>query len=87
MLIVEVLSPSTQDFDRGKKFELYRTTASLREYLIVHQDRRHVEHYSRQDEGSWLLREQKGAEGSVVIARLGATILLSDLYAGALDLI
>src|SRR4029077_15376648 len=57
LLIVEVLSPSTQDYDRGKKFELYRTVETFREYLIVHQDRQHVEHYSRRDDGSWLLRE------------------------------
>ncbi len=57
LLIVEVLSPSTENYDRGKKFELYRTMESFRGYLIVHQDRRHVEHYSRQEDGSWLLRE------------------------------
>ena len=44
LLIVEVLSPSTEGYDRGNKFELYRTIESLREYLIVHQDRQHVEH-------------------------------------------
>jgi Uma2 family endonuclease len=84
LLIVEVLSPSTEGYDRGKKFELYRTIASLREYLIVHQDRRHVEHYSKQDDGSWVLREYFG-EGSVAIARLGAHLSLAELYASAID--
>src|ERR1700728_4081380 len=56
LLIVEVLSPSTEGYDRGKKFELYRTIESFREYLIVHQYRRHGERYSRQEDGSWLLR-------------------------------
>jgi hypothetical protein len=60
LLIVEVPSPSTEGCDRGKKFELYRTIESLREYLIVHQDRRHVEHYSKQEDGSRLLREHSG---------------------------
>ena len=84
LLIVEVLSPSTEGYDRGKKFELYRTVPSFREYLIVHQDQRHVEHYSKQDDGSWILREQTGADGSVTIARLGVHIALADLYASAL---
>jgi Uma2 family endonuclease len=84
LLIVEVLSPSTEGYDRGKKFELYRTIESFREYLIVHQDRVHVEHYSKQDDGSWLLRDY--AEGSVAIARLGVHIALRDLYASALNL-
>jgi Uma2 family endonuclease len=86
LLIVEVLSPSTECYDRGKKFEMYRTIESLREYLVVHQDRRHVEHYSKQDDGSWLLRDHAGADGSVAIARLSVHISLGELYASALNL-
>lgn len=86
VVIVEVLSPSTENYDRGKKFELYRTIQSFREYLLIHQDRRHVEHYSKQDDGSWVLREYSGAESSVAIARWGASISLGELYATALDL-
>jgi|SRR5580698_1719175 Uma2 family endonuclease len=86
LLIVEVLSPSTEGYDRGKKFEMYRTIESLREYLLIHQDRRHVEHYSRQDDGSWVLRDYSGAEATVTIARLNAKISLGELYASALDL-
>jgi Uma2 family endonuclease len=85
MLIVEVLSPSTEDYDRGKKFESYRTIASFQEYLVVHQDRRHVEHYSKQDDGSWVLREYLGAEGPVLVGRLGVRIELAELYESALD--
>jgi Uma2 family endonuclease len=86
LLIVEVLSPSTEAYDRGKKFESYRMIESFREYLLIHQDRRHVEHYSKQDDGSWVLREHSGVEGSVSIARLGVQISLGELYAPALDL-
>ena len=86
LLIVEVLSPSTEGYDRGKKFELYRAMPSFREYLLVHQDRRHVEHYSKQDEGSWLLREHAGADSTVTIARLPVRISLGELYASALGL-
>jgi Uma2 family endonuclease len=85
LLIVEVLSPSTEGYDRGKKFELYRTIPSFQEYLVVHQDRRHVEHYSKQDDGSWLLRDHVGVDGSVAIARLGIHISLADLYSSAID--
>jgi Uma2 family endonuclease len=86
LLIVEVLSPSTEGYDRGKKFELYRTIATFREYLLVHQDRQRVEHYSRQDDGSWLLRDHAGTEDAVAIARLNIRIPLADLYASALNL-
>ena len=86
LLIVEVLSPSTEGYDRGKKFELYRTIPSFREYLIVHQDRRHVEHYSKQNDGSWVLREHSGPASSIAVARLGVLISLADLYASAIDI-
>jgi Uma2 family endonuclease len=86
LLIVEVLSPSTEGYDRGKKFESYRTIESFREYLLIHQDRRHVEYYSKQDDGSWVLREHSGVEGLVSIGRLGVQISLGELYAPALDL-
>jgi Uma2 family endonuclease len=86
LLIVEVLSPSTEGYDRGKKFELYRRIESFREYLIVHQDQRHVEHYSKQDDGSWVLREYAGAEAIVDVARLGVRLGLGELYQPAMNL-
>lgn len=86
LVIVEVLSPSTQDYDRGKKFELYRTIESLREYLVIHQDRRFVEHHSKQEDGSWVLREHAGTSATVAIPRLSLQIPLVDLYSTALDL-
>jgi Uma2 family endonuclease len=86
LLIVEVLSPSTEAYDRGKKFESYRTIESFREYLLIQQDRRHVEHYSKQDDGSWVLREHSGVEGSVSIPRLSVNISLGELYASTLEL-
>jgi Uma2 family endonuclease len=54
-LLVEVLSPSTSTIDRREKASSYRTIAALRSYLVVHQDRILVEHYFRDDEGSWHL--------------------------------
>jgi Uma2 family endonuclease len=84
LLIVDVLSPSTEGYDRGKKFELYRTIPSFREYLIVHQDQRYVEYYSRKDDDSWLLRDRTGMDDVLTIARLNIQIPLADLYAAAL---
>ena len=85
LLIVEVLSPSTEGYDRGKKFELYRTIPTFCEYLIVHQDRPHVEHYSKQDDGSWLLRDHKESNDILTIARLNIQIPLANLYSAALN--
>lgn len=86
LLIVEVLSPSTEAYDRGRKFEMYRMIESLREYLLIHQDRRHVEHYSKQDDRSWVLREYSGVDAVFAIPRLNASVPLNELYATALDL-
>jgi Uma2 family endonuclease len=85
LLLVEVLSPSTEAYDRGKKFELYRTIPTFQEYLLVHQDRVRVEHYSRQDDGSWLLREYSDNDAALAITRMNIHIALTDLYAGAQD--
>jgi Uma2 family endonuclease len=83
LLIVEVLSPSTEDYDRGRKFELYRTIETFSEYLIIHQDKPHVEHYSRQEDKSCLLRDYNGKATTVSIPRLATQISLADLYSPA----
>ncbi len=54
---IEVLSPSTQAYDRGDKFIAYRTLESLRDYVLVSQNQMHIEHFARQSDDSWLLRE------------------------------
>jgi Uma2 family endonuclease len=82
---VEVLSPSTEGYDRSKKFELYRTIPSLCEYLLVHQDRPRVEHYSRQDDNSWLLRDHAELNAVLTIARPNIQIPLADLYSALLS--
>ena len=90
VLLVEVLSESTEaassQIARGEKFEMYRMLDSLREYLLIHSDRRHLEHYSRQDDNSWLLREYSGPDAIAPISRMGIQIPLSELYADAFDL-
>lgn len=84
VMTVEVLSPSTEAYDRGKKFESYQLIESFREYVLIHQDRPRVEHYSRQDDGTWILRISSGKDASMHIARFGATISLADLYSAAI---
>jgi Uma2 family endonuclease len=79
-LIVEVLSPSTEAYDRGRKFEQYRSIESLREYLLVASDRVHVDLYSAQSDGGWLLTSANRVEDSLTLESVGAKILLRDLY-------
>ena len=81
IVVIEVLSPSTESYDRGKKFALYREIASLQDYILVHTGSMHVEHFSRQP-GSWLFREYHGAESAVTIASIDCTVLLGDVYEG-----
>lgn len=81
VLIAEVLSPSTEDFDRGTKFGHYRTIDSLKEYLVVWQDLAKIEQHTRTSEGYWLLREITGIDQSIVLESLNSTsIRLADIY-------
>ena len=79
-VIVEVLSPSTEGYDRGKKFQHYRTIRSLQEYLLIAQDDRRIEHYLRREDGFWLLSEAVGAEERVELPTIGCTLALADVY-------
>lgn len=80
-VIIEVLSPSTQDYDRGGKFEDYSTIPSLREYVLVAQEQRLVEHRTLLPDGSWNLRKvQKGS--ALTLASLSVQIQLAEIYRG-----
>ncbi|MFS8071752.1 MAG: Uma2 family endonuclease, partial [Byssovorax sp.] len=72
-IIFEVLSDSTEDYDRGTKFKHYRSIPSFREYVLVSQTEILVEHSIRQEDGSWLLRDH-GAGGRLVLASIGCEI-------------
>ncbi|MEM9353319.1 MAG: Uma2 family endonuclease [Planctomycetota bacterium] len=80
-VLIEVLSESTESYDRGRKSGHYRQLASLQEYLIVSQNEPRVEHYARQGGDHWLLSDAAGPEGRIELASLGATIRLADVYA------
>jgi len=79
-LLAEVLSESTKDYDRGGKFEHYRTLGSLQEYVLIAQDRPHVEHYLRQPDGRWLLEETNRLNDSVTLPSISCTLALAEIY-------
>jgi Uma2 family endonuclease len=83
VVIIEVLSPSTKDYDRGEKFERYRTwLPSLAEYVIVHQSQPQIEHHRRHSEEQWLLTTISGLDATVPVSSIGCEFKLSDIYEG-----
>ena len=79
-LIVEVLSESTRNYDRGDKFQQYRGIPSFREYLLVDQERVHVERYSKQSDGTWSLWETDAIGDAVRLDSVGARLELAEIY-------
>jgi Uma2 family endonuclease len=79
-LIVEVLSPSTEAYDRGRKFEHYRNIESLCHYLLVASDRVQLELFTRQSDRQWLLTTAANPEEQVALPSIGCTVLVSEVY-------
>ena len=79
-VVIEVLSPSTEQFDRRTKATLYRQLQSLEEYFLIAQDRIHVEHYTRQPSGDWSRSDSDRLDDVVELRSVGATLKLSDVY-------
>jgi Uma2 family endonuclease len=79
-LIVEVLSESTEDYDRGQKFQQYRKLPSLLEYAIVAQDALRIEQWIRQPGDRWLLSESSGREASIQFVSIGCMMPLDEIY-------
>ncbi|HYW13482.1 MAG TPA: Uma2 family endonuclease [Longimicrobium sp.] len=78
-IIIEVLSPSTERYDRGEKFAHYRRLPSLQEYVLIAQDTRRIDHYRRNGD-SWVMTEVSGLGAELVLASVGATLTLADIY-------
>ncbi len=78
-VIVEVLSPSTEAYDRGEKFAHYRRIESLQEYVLVSQDKVRIESYVRQG-AQWLLSEASGLDETVRLESIGCNLTLRDIY-------
>jgi len=83
-VLVEVLSGSTEAYDRGRKFELYRTLRTLRHYVLMAQDRCLIEVYDRNGDGTWTLRVARDGE-SLELSTIGATLVVDDLYDGVFE--
>jgi Uma2 family endonuclease len=79
-VIIEVLSKSTEAYDRGEKFEHYRKLASLAEYLLISQDKMHVDHYVRQPDHQWLLSESSAADQRVGLPAIGCELPVAEIY-------
>ncbi len=79
-VLVEVLSKSTEGYDRGTKFEMYRKLDSLAEYLMIHQDKYHAEHYIRQPGNQWLFSEYINPEDIFYIQAVECELKLEDIY-------
>jgi len=78
-LVVEVLSPSTESIDRREKMLAYRTLPSLREYLLIAQDKRQLELYRRADDGDWLVAV-RAETGAVQLDSVNASLALDEVY-------
>jgi Uma2 family endonuclease len=79
-LIMEVLSHSTEGYDRGDKFSHYKSIPSFCEYLLIAQHRPHVSHFVRQNDGSWNQREYSDLEAAVRLVSLDCELTLGEIY-------
>ncbi|MBD1215565.1 MAG: hypothetical protein AN487_06495 [Anabaena sp. CRKS33] len=80
LLIVEVLSKSTKNYDQGDKFTFYRSIPQFKEYVLVEQNQYQVMHYSKTNKGEWIFREYKSEDDIVKLQHLDFEISLVDIY-------
>jgi Uma2 family endonuclease len=78
-VIFEVLSPSTEAYDRGQKFHHYQTIPSFREYVLVSQHEVHIDHFVKQPDGTWLLRSL-GKGQSIELSSVGCSLRVDEVY-------
>jgi len=79
-LLIEVLSETTESYDRGKKFQHYRSIESLEEYVLVSQDEARIEKYLKQGDGFWVLSEAVGLDSEIEFASIECRISLAEVY-------
>lgn len=80
VLVIEVLSPSTRDYDRSGKFAHYRSIPGLQDYLLIDPESVLVEHFKRIKRDEWLLRVYSDMAASITLESLGITLSLTDIY-------
>ena len=81
-VVIEVLSPSTENYDRGFKFAQYQLQASIREYVLVSQDAVRIERFVRQSNNSWLLTIFADPNGEFSLGTIPACMAMADVYRG-----
>lgn len=79
-VIIEILSPSTDDDDRGRKTRHYRTLAPLQEYVLIAQDEYRIEHCVRAENGRWRFTEATDPAATIHLSSIGCTLTLADTY-------
>ncbi|RRR69537.1 MAG: Uma2 family endonuclease [Candidatus Viridilinea halotolerans] len=79
-VVIEVLSPSTERYDRGLKFRHYRTIETLNDYILIAQDRHALEYYTRHEHGQWLLSEANALDAQVTLASIACALAIADVY-------
>ena len=84
-VIIEVLSPSTEAYDRGAKFAHYQSIETLQEYVLIAQDQLRIEVFRRQDSGDWLYSVATDPDATVRLEAIGCNLGLSDVYDGVLE--
>ncbi len=82
IVIFEVLSKATQDYDRGGKFKLYRDIGTLEDYVIVAQDSVSIEHYHKQPDSKWILEEFKNISDELILDSIKVSLKLSEIFEG-----
>ncbi len=80
VVIVEVLSPSTETYDRGLKLQHYRNIASLQDYILVEQNEVRIEQYTRQENNLWILRDYQSLDEELTISSIGVSLPLGRIY-------
>jgi Uma2 family endonuclease len=80
VMVAEVLSKSTEDYDRGGKFKLFRSIPSFREYVLIDQYEMHVEHFVKTDDNKWILSEYDGADAVLKLNCVEFEMRLGDIY-------
>ncbi len=79
-IIIEILSPSTERYDRGVKFQNYRTIGTLKEYILIAQNKHHIERYTRYEENTWILTEAVGIDSIITLDSIQCVLSLADAY-------
>lgn len=84
VLVVEVLSKSTKDFDRSENFRLYRSIPELREYILIDQYEFLVEQYLKTESDQWLFQDSEGEAATVAFNSIGVQMSMKDIYEGVI---